>query len=88
MPMPTPIEARPGHEQIALLTLQALLIHGAMTASQLRLVLPVAKDAGLLAALVHAGFLTHDGDRFTCAPAAYPATRSALAAAGFSMDGF
>lgn len=78
----------PDHEQMALLTLQALLIHGAMTASQLRLVLPVAEDAGLLPALVHAGFLTRDGEHFGCAPAAYPAMRSALAAAGFSMDGF
>lgn len=77
-----------GHEQMALLTLQALLIHGVLTLRQLRLVLPVQEDAGLLPALVHAGYLTRDGEHFACAPAAYPATRSALAAAGFSIDGF
>ncbi len=71
------------HRQTALLVLQALLIHGSLTA-ELRLVLPAVGGTFIVAALIAAGFDERDAMR--CRPAAYPAARAELFAAGFPMD--
>ena len=76
------------NEQAALLVLQALLIHGPLSAAQLRLVLPLVGESNIVSVLVKAGFLTRDGDRFGCSPAAYPAIRAGLASAGLPLDRF
>lgn len=74
------------NEQSALLVLQALLIHGALSASQLRLVLPLVGESNIVSVLMKAGFVARDGDLFTCRPAAYPAIRAGLASAGLPPD--
>lgn len=73
------------HEQTALLVLQALLIHGALTEAELHGVLPVMEEPGIIAALQTAGFIEsadRDG-RLHVRPAAYPAVRTALRADGY-----
>ena len=74
------------NEQSALLVLQALLIHGALSASQLRLVLPLVGESNIVSVLIKAGFVARDGDLFTCRPAAYPAIRAGLSSAGLPPD--
>lgn len=74
------------HEQAALLVLQALLIHGALTAVELRLVLPIVGESNIVTVLAKAGFLTRDGDSFSCRPAAYPVIRAGLETAGLPLD--
>ena len=77
------------HEPGALLILQALLIHGRLTADELRGVIPATPTAALLAALTGAGFVRRGGAGFeelSVAPAAYPAVRAGLSAAGFPVD--
>jgi len=74
------------NEQSALLVLQALLIHGPLTAAHLRLVLPLVGESNIVSVLVKAGFVARDGDRFTCRAAAYPAIRAGLASAGLPPD--
>ena len=74
------------HQQAALLVLHAILIHGSLTAAELRLVLPVVGENFIVAALVSAGFIEKDGDQLRCRPLAYPAARSELFAAGFPID--
>ena len=76
------------NEQSALLVLQALLIHGPLSAGQLRLVLPLVGESNIVSVLVKAGFVERDGELFTCRPAAYPAIRAGLASAGLPRDGF
>ena len=65
-------------EQTALLVLHALLIHGPLTAIDLRLVLPTVGESSILPTLTKAGFLERSGDLFSCRPAAYPAIRTVL----------
>lgn len=72
-------------QQTALLLLQALLIHGPLTAEHLGLVLPIVGDSSIAPVLVRAGFLTRQADAFACCAAAYPAIREGLAAAGLPM---
>ena len=74
------------HEQAALLVLQALLIHGALTAAQLRLVLPLVGESNIVPVLVKSGFLRRDGDLFSCRGAAYPVIRDGLEKAGLPLD--
>ena len=74
------------NEQSALLVLQALLIHGPLSAAHLRLVLPLVGESNIVSVLVKAGFVARDGDRFTCRAAAYPAIRAGLASAGLPPD--
>ena len=74
------------NEQSALLVLQALLIHGPLTAGHLRLVLPLVGESNIVSVLVKAGFVARDGDLFACQPAAYPAIRAGLASAGLPPD--
>lgn len=76
------------NEQAALLVLQALLIHGPLSAAQLRLVLPLVGESNIVSVLVKAGFVARHGDRFSCQPAAYPAIRAGLASAGLPPDQF
>lgn len=74
------------HRQTALLVLQALLIHGRLTAEELRHVLPLVGETFIVAGLITAGFVEKDGDEMRCRPAAYPSARTELFAAGFPMD--
>ena len=75
------------HEQVALLVLQALLMHAGLTEPELRSVLPVLEEPGIVAALQSAGFIersARDGMP-RVRPAAYPAARTALRADGFPV---
>ena len=86
------------HEEDALLILQALLIHDALTPDELASVLPASGGPDIVAALVRGGFVDRggdhegdrqghpDGSRLRVRPAAYPAVREALKADGFPVD--
>ncbi|MCB2053058.1 MAG: hypothetical protein KDE35_02295 [Geminicoccaceae bacterium] len=74
--------------QNALLVLHALLIHEELTVEELRLVLPIVGPSHVVAALVGAGFVERHEGALRCRPAAYPAIRGALEAAGFPMGRF
>jgi len=74
------------HNEAALLVLHAILIHGAITLEELRAVLPLVGESNILSALISAGLVERKDRQVTCFPAAYPAIRSGLATAGFSMD--
>ena len=74
------------HVSEALLALHALLLHNALTADELSIVLPSADESNLLAALVSSDFVQRDGDLYSCVPAAYPAIRQSLVSAGFPSD--
>ncbi|RFC63545.1 hypothetical protein DYI37_11045 [Fulvimarina endophytica] len=69
-----------------LLSLHALLLHGGLTISELRLVLPTVGESNVLSALMTAGLVYRDGSLLKCEPAAYPSIREGLSSAGFSMD--
>jgi hypothetical protein len=73
------------HEDRMLLALQALLIHGGLTAAELEAVLPATGDADVLPALVESGHLRRDRGLFSVRPSAYPAVRQALLAADFPV---
>ena len=73
-------------EQSALLVLQALLIHGPLSAQHLRLVLPLVGESNIVSVLVKSGFLERKGELFTVRPAAYPTIRAGLKSAGLPMD--
>jgi hypothetical protein len=73
------------HRTTGLLVLQALLIHGSLTAEELRLVLPIVGESFIVAGLIGAGFVELEGKALRCRPIAYPAARSELFAAGFPM---
>ncbi len=77
----------PDHEQAALLVLQALLMHGSLTEPELRSVLPMLQEPGLVAALQSAGFVERCSDegQLRVRPAAYPAARTALKADGYPV---
>ena len=72
------------NEDRALLVLQALLIHGALTPDELNAVLPTTGEPNMLAALVASDHLRHDRSSgcYRVKPTAYPAIRNALKAAG------
>lgn len=72
--------------QSGLLTLQALLIHGGLSAEELQQVLPVVGESYVVHALVAAGLVERLGTRLVCQPSAYPVVRSGLKSAGYSMD--
>ncbi len=74
------------NEQMALLVLQALLIHGPLAPEHLRLVLPLVGESNTVPVLVKAGFLERQGDLLAARPAAYPAIRNGLASAGLPLD--
>ena len=77
----------PGHHpQVSLLVFHALLLHDQLTVAELHRVLPTANETNIVAGLVKSGFLERDRDAVRCRPAAYPAIRGGLAAAGFPMD--
>lgn len=75
-------------EQDVLLVLQALLLHGSLTGPELELVLPSGTWQTVVPVMLRARLVERDGPALTCSPAAYPAMRDRLAAAGFSMDAF
>ncbi len=78
------------HEPDELLVLAALLVHGPLDAEELHAVVPAMREANIVQALRGAGLLEdardarHDSLRVR--PAAYPAVRAGLSAAGFPMD--
>lgn len=74
-----------GHERVARIVLQALLVHGSLDTEELALVLPIVGESNIVPALVRAGFVERVGTRFRCVPAAYPAIISNLSTAGFTM---
>ena len=76
----------PGDES-PLLVLQALLLHGSLSVDELRSVLPIVGESPVVSALVSAGLVERKDGQISCRPAAYPAIRRGLSAAGFSMDG-
>lgn len=69
----------------ALLTLQALLVHGGLDAADLAAVLPSTGEPDLLPALVASGHLQRTGSVHRVHPAAYPAVRAALQDDGFPL---
>lgn len=74
-------------EPEALLALHALLIHGPLTDAELVGVAPDAGGPPTASALLAAGFVRRErGGELAVVPAAYPAIRTGLAAAGFSAD--
>jgi hypothetical protein len=75
----------PGHEDRALLTLQAILMHGGLTAPEVHEVLPATGESCMLQALVDSRHLRCDRGNYSVRPTAYPAVRRALLAAGFPM---
>lgn len=68
----------------SLLVLQALLIHGGLTATEVEAVLPTTGEPNMLVALTHSGHLQRSSGSalYRIQPAAYPAIRQALKAAG------
>ena len=72
--------------QAALLVLHALLIHEHLTPDELRQVLPTVNQPGIVDTLAASGFIEREGDGVRCRPAAYPAIRGGLAAAGYPLD--
>ncbi len=65
--------------------LHALLVHGALTAAELALVLPGVGGFDMIPVLVRSGFVERRGEYLVCRAAAYPAIRDGLEAAGFPM---
>ncbi|WP_298188616.1 hypothetical protein [uncultured Pseudomonas sp.] len=76
-----------GHEDRSLLVLQALLIHGSLTAAELSKVLPATGEPDVLPALLSAGIIECEAALFRVRAIAYPAVRQALRSAGFPSGG-
>ena len=85
------------HERTSLLICHALLLHGGLTARELRTVLPEEGATPILAALVARGFVQRRAPRgagtngggdavLRCRPGAYPTVRAELSALGFPLD--
>ena len=72
-----------GHEDRALLVLQALLIHDALTVKEIEVVLPATGEPDVLPALLAGGFVQREAGLVRVRATAYPAVRKALRAAGF-----
>jgi hypothetical protein len=79
------VDLPPSNQSRALLVLQALLIHAALTPAEIDAVLPTTGEPDVLPALVASGHLQCDleSKRHRIRPAAYPFVRKALEAAGF-----
>ncbi len=75
-----------GLSQATLLVLQALLIHGELSANAMAKVTPIVGQSNVLPALITAGFVERDGNLMHLNATAYPVIRDALKNAGFSMD--
>ncbi|MDY8109813.1 hypothetical protein U0C82_11755 [Fulvimarina sp. 2208YS6-2-32] len=73
-------------DQTVLLVLHALILHGGLTADELRLVLPSVGESNVVSALISAGFVQRHDTLLKCRAAAYPAIREGLMSAGFPMD--
>ncbi len=73
------------HHQLALLVLQALLIHGRLTVDELALVVPIVGDNFVAAALLSCGFIEQIDDELCVRAIAYPAARAELFSAGFPV---
>ncbi len=71
---------------VALLTLHSILIHGSLSGDELSKVMPSIDTSNVLVSLLAAKFIERDGDQFYCTAAAYPTLRGQLAGAGFPMD--
>lgn len=70
----------------SLLLLQALLIHGTLSRPMLARVVPEPAATRLLPALIASGVIERRApDLLACAPAAYPAVRASLTAAGLPV---
>ena len=69
-----------------LLMLQSLLIHDRLTPPELNQTIPGIQRSNVLSSLLEAKVIYRDGDSLRCAPAAYPAIRNSLSAAGFPTD--
>ncbi len=76
----------PNAGEMTLLTLQSLLIHGALSPEDLARTLPGGATRASVPALLKAQMLVLSGTDLRCNPAAYPAIRTALSDAGFNMD--
>jgi hypothetical protein len=76
------------HRDESLLVLHAILIHGQLTAAELRLVVPIVGESFIVAGLISSGFLQKDDDFLSCNPISYPTIRSELKSAGFPLDHF
>ncbi|MCK0168378.1 hypothetical protein MWU52_12505 [Jannaschia sp. S6380] len=82
----------PSNRQSALLSLHALLIHGALPAPLLHRVLPLPDTDAVIPALIETGHVLRDSHvrpdvtMLRVNPVAYPAIRSALGNAGFPRD--
>ncbi len=72
--------------QAGLLILQSLLIHDRLTAVELAATVPGVQCSNVLSALLDAEIVYRDGHELRCVPAAYPAVRASLLAAGFPGD--
>ncbi len=72
--------------QAGLLMLQSLLIHDRLTAAELAATVPDIQCSNVLSALLNAEIVYRDGHELRCDPAAYPAVRANLLAAGFPGD--
>ena len=74
----------PSNGDRSLLVLQALLIHGGLTAAEVDAALPATGEPDMLVALSNAGHLQRKigSDQYRIRPTAYPAVRQALKAAG------
>ena len=66
--------------------LHALLIHGGLTAEELREVVPVVGESNVAYALRNAGLIENDDGCLRILPAAYPSIRDGLVTAGFPAD--
>jgi hypothetical protein len=81
--------ALPGSEKkLALLVLQAILIHNEITTEHLVKVLPDIRPLTVVPLLKRAGIITHQQGVLRCKPAAYPAIREGLTSSGFPLGVF
>ena len=75
-----------GPDCAPVMVLQALLLHGSLTLEELRNVLPMPHQTGVVAALVSRGLARRNGDALSITPSAYPEIREAIAANGIARD--
>ncbi len=73
-------------EEYALLVLQALLIHDALTPGELSDVMPPEGEHDLIPSLLATGFVERSNGTIRIRPSAYPTVRRELKAAGYPVD--
>ena len=73
-------------DRAPLMVLQTLLLHGPLTLEELRAVLPMPHQTGVVPALVTHGLARRDADTLRIVPSAYPEIREAIAANGIARD--